>query len=433
MHEHNYILILLLTLNFCLCDSERSLSFKATLTKTYPAYEFIRTSPILQNLKYKIPKFTLSIGEPSKNYWFTLSTDLYLTWIADSSLNKTFLNANLYNKSDSSSFISQGNENIVNVHHHKLKMNGIIISDLIHVGNTSKRFNFTLVENTNNKLVMEGLSGVIGIMKSYLGSSTYSSFHNSFIDTLIRGEIIDKRKFSFDFYSKNKSEHEISFGKTYSGMKYCDSNFRYLEHLWYCDLKTVSFNGKNFTTNEALFFESTVPYFILSDKIGEEIFKEITEKYSHCKMMNGEINNFILCEGSDDGIIEEEIIYELDYQVYVNIKFIDIMAKGYYELDGKRVNYYVPKIFWEKGADSCVFGALVFKNRRVTFDTDNHCIGFSQYNNGNIIDIRIPEEKKIKIIFLIINILCSFSIISLINLKIKFKLIKSTKWKQMQK
>ena len=89
---------------FVLCESEDYVSFHSSLTEIYPAYDYIRNSPLLKNLIYKIPVFSLKIGTPPKEYNFTISTELYLTWLADASLSKTFIKSPLYNPSESSSF-----------------------------------------------------------------------------------------------------------------------------------------------------------------------------------------------------------------------------------------------------------------------------------------------------------------------------------------
>ena len=362
-----------------LCESEDYVSFHSSLTEIYPAYDYIRNSPLLKNLIYKIPVFSLKIGTPPREYNCTISTELYLTWLADASLSKTFIKSPLYNPSESSSFHKGTDEQLLSVHFNSKKMNGTLNSDLF-IYDYDGRYNFTFVlVNQTDELMVFKLSGIIGIIKGYSGNSVYTKYQNSFMNVLEGSGLISKRKFSFDFSRKNSSYHYVTFGKTYSNMSYCDSNFRFLDAVWYCDLYGIQYGDKNYSTAELLYFESAIPYITLSDRLGKEVFEGIKEKHPDCDFRESEDKvQFVLCEGSYNELIKEELMFTLG-TITVPIKIKDFIQGGFYDEATGRGRYYLLKIFREFNVDSSTFGAIAFKNRIVTFDIDNHAIGFSKY------------------------------------------------------
>lgn len=395
--------------SYSICSNENYMSFKASLTDVYPAYDFIRDDPILQNQKYKIPLMSLYIGTPPVEYKFTISTELYLTWMGNSILNKTFHHSQLYCPDNSSTFIKMAKEEEepLRVHYHSKMMFGSLVSDIMHIEDQNFNFTFVLVNQTDNFFVNR-ISGIIGIVKEYHGGSVYGNPNYNILNVLERSGTIAKRKFSFDFSNKNSSFHYITFGKTYKNMSYCDSNYRFLTLIWYCDLYGITFNNKKFPTGELLYFESSIPYITVSDKLGDVLFDEITTFNQHCyRRKSGKKMEFLICDGDFEGLLQNELLFHLG-TIEVPVKIKDIAQEGFYDEDLSRGKYYLLKLFREIGGDSSTFGAIIFKNRIVTFDQDNHAIGFSKYYDY---DINPPSVfiNKIKKFILISNIIIEFT------------------------
>lgn len=402
-----HIISFITTVLYVICESEDYVSFHSSLTEIYPAYDYIRNSHLLKNLIYKIPVFSLKIGTPPKEYNFTISTELYLTWLADASLSKTFIKSPLYNTSESSSFHKGTDDQLLAVHFNSKKMNGTLNSDLF-IYDGRYNFTFVLVNHTDELMVFK-LSGIIGIIKGYSGNSVYNKYQNSFMSVLEGSGLITKRKFSFDFSRKNSSFHYVTFGKTYTNMSYCDSNFRYLDAVWYCDLYGISYGDKNYSTSELLYFESAIPYITLSDRLGEEVFEGIKKKHPDCYFRESEDKvQFVICEESYSELIKEELVFTLG-TITVPIKIKDFIQGGFYDEATGRGKYYLLKIFREFNVDSSTFGAIAFKNRIVTFDLDNHAIGFSKYFEDDI--AKVNDYTQIKK-----NIMTVCTIIEVISL-----------------
>ena len=128
-----------------------------------------------------------------------------------------------------------------------------------------------------------------------------------------------------------------------------------------------------------MYFESAIPYITLSDRLGKEVFEGIKEKHPDCYFRESEDKvQFVLCEGSYNELIKEELMFTLG-TITVPIKIKDFIQGGFYDEATGRGRYYLLKIFREFNVDSSTFGAIAFKNRIVTFDIDNHAIGFSKY------------------------------------------------------
>lgn len=393
--------------SYSICSNDDYLIFKASLTDVYPAYDFIRDHLVLQNQRYKIPLMSLYIGSPPVEYKFTISTELYLTWMGDSVLNKTFHNSQLYCPDNSSTFvqISKEEEEPLNVHYHSKKMIGNLVSDIMHIEDKSFNFTFVLVNETDNFYVNR-ISGIIGIFKEYHGGSVYANPSYNILNVFERSGIIGKKKFSFDFSNKNSSYHYITFGKTYKNMSYCDSNYRFLTLIWYCDLYGITFNNKNISTGEILYFESSIPYITLSDNLGDSLFNEIISfnKYCH-RLKSGEKKEFLICNGNYDELLQKELIFHVGL-IEVPVKIKDIAQENYYDdEDLSNGKYILLKLFREIGGDSSTFGAIIFKNRIVTFDQDNHAIGFSKYYDYDNTKSPPVFINKIKKYILISNII----------------------------
>lgn len=373
-------------------DTGKSIAFNATFINVKPMFTFITSSPILNQCQYTLPSITLNIGTPQQQYTFIISTETYLSYIIH------------YNTTTTSATFTYDNatiNEIVNGHYHNHKLYGYIGKDIMRVDSSNEiMFAFINVNESDYTCNNVGISGSIGIMKKYMSvyDRIYSNENYSFINTLEDKDVIDKRRFAFDFTSEDELRHEITFGKRYTNLSYCDSSYKYLSNIWYCDFIGVKYNGDVIVhAEEIMYFETQFPYIILSDKTGKAVFERLLMKYTMCNTHQSDNKEFIVCEdGSNSNIRHEQLVFMFDHNVEVVIKLSDVYQHG------------VLMLFRELGGDASSFGAVVFKNRIVVFDQEAKAIGFSEYHTP--IHTHTPiysiYKKQMYVLIIISNCLC---------------------------
>ena len=389
------IFIINVVTGFHYIDTGKSISFNATFINVKPMFTFITSSPILNQCQYTLPSITLNIGTPQQQYTFIISTETYLSYIIH------------YNTTTTSATFTYDNatlNDLVNGHYHSYKLYGYIGKDIMRVDSSNEiSFAFINVNESDNTCDNIGISGSIGIMKKYMSvyDRIYSNENYSFINTLEEHDVIDKRRFAFDFTSEDDIRHEVTFGKRYANLSYCDSSYRYLSNIWYCDFIGVKYDNEVIvSTEEIMYFETQFPYIILSDKTGKAVFERLLLKYTMCNTHQSDNKEFIVCEDVNNSIMHEQLVFMFDHNVEVVIKLSDIYQHG------------VLMLFRELGGDASSFGAVVFKNRIVVFDQEAKAIGFSEYhihthtpihNNNNNYS---TYKKQMYVLIIISNCLC---------------------------
>ena len=393
------VFVINVVMGFHYIDTGKSIAFNATFINVKPMYTFITSSHILNKCHYTLPSITLNIGTPQQQYTFIISTETYLSYI---------IHYNTTTTTTSSTFTYDNAtlNDLVNGHYHNHKLYGYIGKDIMHVDSSNEiTFAFINVNESDSTCNNIGISGSIGIMKKYMSvyDRIYSNENYSFINTLEEHDVIDKRRFAFDFTSEDDIKHEITFGKRYTNLSYCDSSYRYLSNIWYCDFVGVKYHNEVIVrTEEIMYFETQFPFIILSDKTGKAVFERLLLKYTMCNVDQSDNKEFIICEDvSNSGIMHEQLVFMFDHNVEVVIKLSDVYQHG------------VLMLFRELGGDASSFGAVVFKNRIVVFDQDAKAIGFSEYhihshtpihnNNNNKYSI---YKKQMYVLIIISNCLC---------------------------